>query len=356
MKKLEYQVSFTTPAFLGNAEQNGQWRTPPFKALIRQWWRVAAARACAYNPSRLREAEGQLFGAANDEGGGSQKSQVRLRLGSWSEGKLQGAWGNDPRVNHPEAGPSGRDVGAHLYLGYGPLTFNQGTALKSNAAIQAGESASLRFAWPDDATVVANAIQFMHWFGTLGGRSRNGWGSVALQHESIVAVMPSQSGIQSGLLQSVSRPLTECLDLDWPHAIGRSADGRVLIWKSKEIFGDWRQVMQFLARNKIGFRTTLFPLGAPGRFEERHLLAYPVTNHAIQAWGNQARLANQLRFKVVQGPDGRFSALSYHLPCNLPRDLVQKLGPQAPKLQAQEAVWSRVHSWLDNPVNGFARI
>ena len=31
MKKLEYTVSFTTPAFLGNAEQNGQWRTPPFK-------------------------------------------------------------------------------------------------------------------------------------------------------------------------------------------------------------------------------------------------------------------------------------------------------------------------------------
>jgi hypothetical protein len=31
MKKLEYTVSFTTPAFLGNAEQQTQWRTPPFK-------------------------------------------------------------------------------------------------------------------------------------------------------------------------------------------------------------------------------------------------------------------------------------------------------------------------------------
>jgi CRISPR-associated protein Cmr1 len=34
MKRLEYTVSFTTPAFLGNAEQAGQWRTPPFKALL----------------------------------------------------------------------------------------------------------------------------------------------------------------------------------------------------------------------------------------------------------------------------------------------------------------------------------
>ena len=40
MNKLEYQVRFLTPAFLGNAEQGGQWRTPPFKALLRHWWRV----------------------------------------------------------------------------------------------------------------------------------------------------------------------------------------------------------------------------------------------------------------------------------------------------------------------------
>lgn len=30
MKKLKYQVSFVTPALLGNAGQNGQWRTSPF--------------------------------------------------------------------------------------------------------------------------------------------------------------------------------------------------------------------------------------------------------------------------------------------------------------------------------------
>ena len=40
MQKLEYQVRFLIPAFLGNAEQSGQWRTPPFKALLRHWWRM----------------------------------------------------------------------------------------------------------------------------------------------------------------------------------------------------------------------------------------------------------------------------------------------------------------------------
>jgi hypothetical protein len=30
---LTYRVSFTTPAFLGNAEQSGRWRTPPVNNL-----------------------------------------------------------------------------------------------------------------------------------------------------------------------------------------------------------------------------------------------------------------------------------------------------------------------------------
>lgn len=34
MKKLEYTIRFTTPAFLGNADRSGRWRTTPFKALL----------------------------------------------------------------------------------------------------------------------------------------------------------------------------------------------------------------------------------------------------------------------------------------------------------------------------------
>jgi hypothetical protein len=49
---LTYRVSFTTPAFLGDAEQNGQWRTPPFKALLRQWWRVAGTFPVALSKVR----------------------------------------------------------------------------------------------------------------------------------------------------------------------------------------------------------------------------------------------------------------------------------------------------------------
>jgi hypothetical protein len=52
MKRLAYILTFLTPAFLGAAEQSGRWRTPPVKALLRQWWRVVWAFPMAL--SRLR--------------------------------------------------------------------------------------------------------------------------------------------------------------------------------------------------------------------------------------------------------------------------------------------------------------
>ena len=36
MKKLEYEVRFLTPAFLGNADQNGQWRTRRYFTFVLQ--------------------------------------------------------------------------------------------------------------------------------------------------------------------------------------------------------------------------------------------------------------------------------------------------------------------------------
>ena len=78
-----YTLHFATPAFLGNAEQSGQWRTPPIKALLRQWWRVAyaAAQPGAVNVGAMREAEGRLFGSASDNGGSTRPRQHSPSIG-----------------------------------------------------------------------------------------------------------------------------------------------------------------------------------------------------------------------------------------------------------------------------------
>ena len=44
MQQRQLHIQFHTPAFLGDANQSGRWRTPPFKAQLRQWWPVWVVR------------------------------------------------------------------------------------------------------------------------------------------------------------------------------------------------------------------------------------------------------------------------------------------------------------------------
>ncbi|WP_240127205.1 hypothetical protein, partial [Thermomonas alba] len=165
------------------------------------------------------------------------------------------------------------------------------------AAIQAGESAVLSLAVPaQHAGRIGQALALMHRYGTVGGRSRNGWGSYAL------IPLEGTPGLQGAL---PVRDWYRCLELDWPHAIGKDGKGPLVCQTTPH--ADWKALMRTLAIIKIGLRTQFrFTTGrnAP-QPEARHWLAYPVTNHSVGPWGGSARLPNQLRFKVRLAPDGR---------------------------------------------------
>lgn len=370
MKILEYTLRFDTPAFLGNAEQNAQWRTPPIKALLRQWWRVAYAadKGFAVNPAAMRREEGLLFGNAwlQDD---FCKGRVRIRLGQDESGRRWhkpniGNLGNIGMVCHPEVnrpglpncpgGAPGKMVESGQYLGYGPFQ-------KANAAIQANESASLSFAFPttdkdpdirllleSNSQRIENALWLMNRFGALGGRSRNGWGSFALLPLPAGEASPERSRGGWGEGKLPLRLWTDCLQYDWPHAIGANGKG-ALIWQT-EPFADWKALMQWLAAIKIGLRRQfLFPDAPPGPIHDRHWLSYPVTNHWVNAWGNNARLPNTLRFKVRPNQDGNLVGVIFHVPHSPPPHF-------HPNLQTIRQVWSRVHGFLDEPAQQLTRI
>lgn len=334
MKTLSYQIRFDTPAFLGNAEQSGQWRTPPFKAQLRQWWRVAYAASTNFRTdvAAMRQVEGKLFGNAWLDDNFS-KSQVRIRLGDWRPGRLKSWDGLEQgKIDHPEAEKSGHKVGPHAYLGYGPLDGRGGTKFseKMNAAIQTGEQTTFSIAYPDEhALMIEQALTLMSQFGTVGGRSRNGWGSYNLQTVDSNSSLPL-------------RPWQEALKLDWPHAIGSDNKG-ALLWKTKA-HDDWKTLMKELAELKIGLRTQFrFPHAQPdGKIHERHWLSYPVTRHSVQAWGNNARLPNSLRFKVRPTVDGKLVGVIFHMPCLPP----PAFNPTQNR-QTIESVWQQVHAFLD---------
>jgi CRISPR-associated protein Cmr1 len=357
MKSLLYEIRFTNPAFLGDAEQSGRWRTPPFKAQLRQWWRIAYAAAKNFNvnPEQMRREEGLLFGNAWLEGEFC-KSEVRLRLSNWNRGSLNKTkWPADAGVIHPEV--TSRDgkpvpVGSSLYLGYGPLTYDtkaHATGLKGNAAIQADEVAQLSVAFPaapDDGPTSGNAARIeralwlMDRYGAMGGRSRNGWGSYSLRRAD---------GGGEAADELPLRRWQDCLDRDWPHAIGRDERGP-LIWQTPP-FDDWQSMMKRLAEIKIGLRTQFS--FAPGKDapspEPRHWLAYPVTHHSVRPWGNNARLPNTLRFKVRPTAGSKLVGVIFHVPCMAPAGF-------APERAVIEDVWRRVNGYLDAPAAGLARV
>lgn len=337
MIELKYRLCFTTPAFMGNAEQQGQWRTPPIKALLRQWWRVAYAadHPKGVSVADMRRAEGRLFGVAAD-GKESNRSLVRLRLSRWDKGQMKSWEASDSTIGHPEVKAP---VGAQLYMGYGPLTYNKDkkqTDLKAAAAIQAKEVADLSIAFPsgDEAARLRRALWLMHQYGTLGGRSRNGWGSFSLTPEG--EATPELSG---ALDSSLLLPWRDALAHDWAQAIGRDERGP-LIWQT-EVLDDWKKVMRRLAEIKIGMRTQFkFNSGNGARVpEDRHWLSYPVTNHSVKDWGNNARLPNSLRFKA-RAEGNKLRGVIFHVPCLPPADF-------RPDPAAIVRVWQQVHQHLD---------
>ena len=322
---LRYEVTFLTPAFLSNAKQSGQWRTPPFKAALRQWWRVvwASRKGFSSDHESMRRAEARLFGAATGTSavGAGTKSELRLRLQHWREGRDSTAnWGSQ----------------SLLYLGYGPLEYQKGkgVALKRHPAIGAGEKVGLEIALPaDDLDVVRDALALFRQYGTLGGRSRNGWGSVELTDISNLGSMstpPSQC----------QRDWREALDRDWPHAIGTGHDERALIWATKSAT-DWQCVMATLSEVRKSVRGT-FKFSSSASSQRGHWLAYPVTKHEVADWKSK-RLPNSLRFKVRRNKDNpdRREGIIFHMPCMPPCEF-------KPRKDEIRSVWQRVHQSLDN--------
>src|SRR5690606_18632611 len=117
-----------TPAFLGDASQAAAWRTPPFKSLLRQWWRVRSARELGFDVNRLRQEEHDLFGGVHADKG--SRSKVMLRLDDWSHVASVKS-GDVLKIGQvtDTNGKNGSD-GA-IYLGYGPIEQRTGKASRS---------------------------------------------------------------------------------------------------------------------------------------------------------------------------------------------------------------------------------
>ena len=337
--KRDYTLELVTPAFLGGADQSAEWRTPAIKALIRQWWRVAYTAQHGVNINAMRETEGRLFGTVDGE---ARQAKVRIRLGEWKVGNLT-QMPTGEKVYHKEVG-KGMNINAFLYLGYGPLAnAGSGVRLTKERALSTQQNNDLTIIGKDltedDWTLLDQTMRYMALFGTIGGRSRNGWGSLSIkQNNQPLATLDN-------IRQLPTQTLANCLQHDWPSSLG-SHNNQPLIWRGA-VCNTWEAALNSLAAIKIGFRTHLgFAAGHTKKPEDRHFIAYPVTNHSVSSWVNQKhqplRLPNSLRFKVFKQANNQFVPLAFHLPHQLPDTFSYK-----PTNNELTQVWQQVYRQLD---------
>ena len=312
MKKLEYELRFLTPAFLGNAEQSAQWRTPPIKALLRQWWRVvwAADHGFSNDIEAMRREEGLLFGHAwleddSFERDGrrvttaARKSRVRLRLeatddaGAWTPGTQQGV----------APVPTTIDAG---YAWFGLVKRGQGRPDRNAIRADGREAVhTLVLAVPDEhAECLATVMRFVSQFGQLGSRSRGGWGSFQLSGTRSLSVAE---------LQGYAQPTDACLTRDWPMSFCSDEKG-LCYWESKATFKTWDQAMLGAALERRRVRSTLKAVGG------RDL-------RAALGFAEPGRMPSPLRWRVVQTPEKQLVMRVFAMPTLIPEDTKKSIAP-----------------------------
>jgi CRISPR-associated protein Cmr1 len=279
--------------------QDAQWRTPPFKALLRQWWRVAYAAECGFRVDlrSMRHAEGVLFGHAWLEDDcdaaarevAARRSAVRLRL--TSAGTTLESW---TRGTQTGVAPLSTDQ-ATSYAWFGLI--KRGPGLPDRIAIKASGVEAVRclqIAVPSEhEAAIRTALELIDAFGAIGSRSRGGWGSLQVTAANALDI--------AGIAR-FSRPWTSCLGDDW--AMSLAKDERPWIWQSSRTYSQWHEAMQDIALQRRRAREALKSAG----MSERSALGFAGTG----------RMPSPLRWKVVRESSGQLRVRAFAMPHRLP--------------------------------------
>jgi CRISPR-associated protein Cmr1 len=300
----------------------------------------------------LREAEGDLFGTASDAE--SQQSLMRFRLKHWKDGQLNNDTWPKHEMRNIQVGQG--QVRADVYLGFGPIAAASKKLGRPEPRLERlaidplnqDNELSVRFdRRTNDGQIneVRKALRLASWFGGVGSRSRNGWGSLTFQDDSFSRLPQFQVDTAE-----YCQPFTSCFRHDWPHAIGSDSAGP-LVWvgrKNGESFKNWREAVYFLATLRLAIRAAAKKFGRNNDISANQLIAYPVTQSKNNVWGDDARIAGSLRLKVV-GTERGFVPVAIHLPCAVPKFLFDKLNidDQQWVNDNQVKIWAGAHQSIE---------
>lgn len=336
-QKIMLHCETVTPMFLGNAQQRAEWRSAPFKGLLRYWWRVTQHQKQDHD-ALLRE-ESRLFGSAGDfKDIETCKSLIQVMVSS-QRSASQNDLPTPKNIEHPECIKQNKSINPLLYLA-GMGIIEKGKLKRERDYFPEKSDFDLLIEYPkEDSEDINKVFALLSAFGAIGSRCRNGWGSFQFKNE----IMDKEEAVR--LLNKCTRPWKEGFTNEYPNCLGGDDKG-LLLWKTKAM-PSWSEGMRELAQayawvraKEIGGINKIDPGGndEPG---ERHLLGVPLTHHNPRKWGPSARHGSPLRF-VVRCRQEKYTGFALHLPHEHSKQQIE------PKKINQIKVWQKVHEKLDN--------
>ncbi|GEM_PF-1816565 len=328
-EKLEYELEFITPAFIGGAfpDKEAELRPASFIGILR-WWFRNLALTVTDNLEAIYKLESELFG--NTE----------------RAGKVWVKFGELKRFEYQPLSESKEGIDSNLaYLGYGVFNYINCAKKKhqlkypqvckilpelkgfmnTKAFIPAGEKVKVAFLVPSKyRTLMENLLYLVSQLGTIGGRSRRGWGSFHLHPKGKKNYWNSEALNEAiNFFKNELLKLTEVEEKPFQTInvyIKKLQKGNALD-TLKKLGGDYRsfrsllQPDYFQAKNFLTkrhrFKTLIYNrawFGLPIKIQYRSLNGKGATINLFEGKEHR-RLASPLLFKVVKSENGKYDVV-----------------------------------------------
>lgn len=313
--ELRFDVEFITPTFLGGADGNAEIRTAPFKNLLRRWWRIANGNL---SPEELWQKESELFGSTEkNPKTGKTFGKSKVMFGILDSNNVR-------YIN--EKIDIGKDEYTNLamYAGYGSA--NSG---KNYIAPKSRCSFVLTIPAKEELSIT-KTLFYIHLFGTLGSRSRNGFGSIS--------IMPKNFKFDPKLHFPLPVDFEKALSFNknYPFCVGKDKNG-MLCWKTENCTS-WQEAFEITARIYHQLVVDLKKDDKNYKTRWRNLLGYATKN---------SRLPSQLILKICKfsskNSNGILKDIFYGQVFHLPYSVDDWKKEDGNQLEA----WKFIHEWLD---------
>lgn len=263
MNKIIFECEVTTPMFLAGADgRKPELRAPSIKGAMRFWWRAAMGHL---DLGELKRQEVKIFGGT---GKGEGKSKISITVNHESLKKSDNPFPSHPYDTSSKGKP--KKICILEYLAYGPSQYvkEKGGIVPVREYIEPGMrfSISITISKSSDSQEkirrdVEDKFKMMSFFGGLGSRSRNGFGSF-----KILTGDGKEVEFQNNLTWNGSLPKYSAFSTD------------AMLWETKNHHNNWHSA---LAELGIAYKKARESLERKHEYKKRQYIGAPIQNSIV---------------------------------------------------------------------------